>query len=218
VWPGYPGHTGIEKWMVKVIRRLLYEYNYDKNQSVVNMDCLKCFYFEKCVDTLYDKIPIGIKFVQNCKNYLFEHDIIKNRIIKGGIYYDEFGNLLFNNDFRIDLNKIKRFYIVSLDNRYQFKGWHGHKKEEKYCLCLSGMVKTGMVKIDNFDNPSRDLVSEWYILKENDCEILHIPGGYANGLMKIDKNNNQSKVLFFSNMSISESANDDFRYGVDIWR
>lgn len=198
-----------------MIKRILYEYDYNKEKSIVNNNCLDCMYFKKCVDTLYDKIPDTLKFVQNCKNYLFNGNEIKDKIIKGGIYHDDYGSILFNNNFHINLNNIKRFYVSLMVNKYHFKGWHGHKIEGKYCLCLTGIAKIGMVKIDNFQNPSKDLISEWYILKENDCEILYIPGGYANGLMSIV--NIESKVLFFSTMSISESMDDDYRYDKDMW-
>lgn len=198
------------------IERKLYEYDYDYIPGgKVNHNCLSCLFFEKCIS---DEVSRFSQFVFNCKNYQSENVFFKEKIFKGGISKNETGELLFNNNLKINLYNIKRFYTVSLYNKNEFRGWHGHKNENKYCLCLSGVIKIGMVKINNFENPSKDLIPEWYILTENDCEILHIPGGYANGIMKIDRDESKSRILFFSDISIGETEKDDYRYDKDLWR
>lgn len=189
-----------------------------KLNRIADMKCPKCLYFDKCISEFFEKVEYPMcSWDQNCLNFLSREDNIKNKVIKGGIHFDDYGNVLFNNNFNLYEREIKRFYIISLNTKNQFKGWHGHKNESKYCFCVKGIVKIGMVKIDNFENPQKDLVPDWYILKENDCEILHIPGGYANGAMKIDKNDMAGKVLFFSNMTLEESQNDDYRYDRNNW-
>ena len=144
-----------------------------------------------------------------------EDNMSKPEIFTGGLVKNEDGSIQFNNDFKIKLLDIQRYYTISLFNK-NFRGWHGHKQEHKYCLCLDGSVKIGAVEIDNWDNPSKNLIPLWYDLKEDDCKILHIPGGYANGVMNL--NDTDSRIMFFSNFTLSESENDDYRFLPKYWR
>jgi dTDP-4-dehydrorhamnose 3,5-epimerase len=208
---------------MKTGNKLLYEFNFDLDREifketlhefVINgkYGCDSCVWFKKCFD-----LPDNNGYAYECLNYVLLEKFNKDKIIQGKIILREDGDIQFFNPFHIDLEKIKRMYVIDLFKENEFRGWHGHKKEKKWCICLKGFAKVGIIKIDNFDNPSDDLKPEWYILRENDCEILYIPNGYANGVMKFT-NLDDCKVLFFSNKTVSESESDDYRFDNKKWR
>jgi dTDP-4-dehydrorhamnose 3,5-epimerase len=70
------------------------------------------------------------------------------------------------------------------------------------------------VKIDDFENPSRNLTPEYQIISESSSEIISIPKGYANGLKALEPD---SEILIFSNMSAEESLNDIIRFPANCW-
>lgn len=178
-------------------------------------DCKVCVWFKKCFD--FPKFDGFNGYAFDCLNYVPLENFNKDKIIEGKIIVRDNGDIQFFNPFDIENEKIKRMYVLNLTKEAEFLGWHGHKFEKKWCVCLKGFAKIGIIKIDDFDNPSEDLTPEWYILKENDCEILSIPAGYANGVMKFT-NIEHCKVLFFSDKTVSESENDDYRFDSKKWR
>jgi len=136
------------------------------------------------------------------------------KIIKysGGISYDDRGHIVYNNDFIF--NNIKRFYIIENDKNNFIRAWHAHKKEIKYFFCIKGKFQISLIKIDNFKNPSKKLKSKSYILDSNISEILRVPKGYANGTMNLKQG---SQLMVFSNLTLKQSLNDDFRFPFDYW-
>jgi len=137
---------------------------------------------------------------------------MKIKKIIGGVSYDERGHLTFNNDF--DFRDVKRFYLIENDKNNFIRAWHGHKKESKYFFCVSGKFKICLVKLDNFKKPSKKLKIITEILDARKSVILKVPAGYANGSMNLIQD---SKLMVFSNMSISQSLRDDYRYSFDHW-
>ncbi|MEX2350283.1 MAG: hypothetical protein WD554_05335, partial [Flavobacteriaceae bacterium] len=53
-----------------------------------------------------------------------------------------------------------------------------------------------------------------YILKEEDGDVLFIPGGYVSGIKSITEN---AKLGVFSNFTLEESIKDDYRYDKERW-
>ena len=70
------------------------------------------------------------------------------------------------------------------------------------------------MKIDDFENPSRDLLPEYHILSTENSEIISVPKGYANGLKALEPN---SELLIFSDMDLEESVNEKIRFSADWW-
>lgn len=136
------------------------------------------------------------------------------KIIEGNIYIDDRGQVGFVNDFDFSKYKIKRFYIVENHQNNFIRAWHGHKKENKYCMVVKGTVLFGAVEIDNWQNPSKDICINKFILSEKKSQILYIPHGYANGFMNLTTD---AKVIIFSSSTIEESKNDDFRFEYNYW-
>ena len=61
---------------------------------------------------------------------------------------------------------------------------------------------------------SKKLKAKKIFLSENNPQILFVPKGYANGIMNLEPN---SKLLVFSDMTLLESGNDDYRFAYDYW-
>lgn len=139
----------------------------------------------------------------------------KNKIAQlfyGNRSVDDRGEISFNNE--INLLGVERYYIIENHNSNFIRAWHGHKKEEKYIRCIRGVFQVSVVKIDNFENPSKKLkVQTWY-LSEKSPDLLYIPGGYANGTRSLEK---KSQLLIFSNYSTKKSLKDDYRFSYDYW-
>jgi dTDP-4-dehydrorhamnose 3,5-epimerase len=70
------------------------------------------------------------------------------------------------------------------------------------------------VKLDHWDSPSKDLPLQEFILDSDRNYILHVPEGYATGLQANAPN---SKLMVFSDFTLEESANDDFRFDKELW-
>lgn len=136
----------------------------------------------------------------------------KPKLIQGGIAIDDRGSISFVNDFNFE--DIKRFYIVENHKQGFVRAWHAHKKEMKYVMVIKGSALIGAVKIENWENPSKNSIPEKFVLSDQKPGILYIPEGYANGFMSLTQD---AKIIFFSSSSLEESKGDDFRYPARYW-
>jgi len=127
------------------------------------------------------------------------------RIIEGGMYTDERGVVAFVNGF--NFKDIKRFYVVYNHNKGYFRGWHGHKHEEKYIHVVSGSARIGVVNIETNEMHS-------FLLEARTPKIIYVPPGHANGFLSLT---DDTKVIFFSNMTLEESQADITRFPPDTW-
>jgi dTDP-4-dehydrorhamnose 3,5-epimerase len=136
-------------------------------------------------------------------------------IITGGLAVDDRGQVTFINDF--DFAGVKRFYMVSNHKQGFVRAWHAHKKEAKYVLVVKGAAKVGVVAIDDWDKPSKELEVKQFVLSAKSPKVLYIPAGSANGFITLTKD---AQIMFFSTSTLDESLGDDFRYDArhwDIW-
>jgi len=133
-------------------------------------------------------------------------------MMAGGLAADDRGELGFVNDFRFE--GVKRFYTVANYRQGFIRAWHGHKREAKYVTAVSGAAVVGAVRIDNWDEPSRDLTVDRFVLSAHKPSVLYIPSGFANGFMSLTPD---LKLMFFSTSSLDESQGDDFRFDARYW-
>lgn len=133
-------------------------------------------------------------------------------IIQGGKYEDERGKLTFVNDF--DLTVVKRYYIIEHSDVAVVRAWQGHKNEQKWFHVISGSFLVSVVKPDNWEKSSENLKVNKFILKAEENQVLHISGGFANGFKALEPN---SRMIVFSDFSVEESANDNFRFDSQMW-
>lgn len=134
------------------------------------------------------------------------------KLLKGGLAVDDRGTVSFVNDF--DFANVKRFYSVENHNNGFVRAWHGHKKEAKYVSVVKGSALVCAVKINDWDNPSKDSEVKKFVLSEKSPSILFIPAGHANGFMSLTKD---AKLVFYSTSSLEESKGDDFRFDARYW-
>jgi len=135
------------------------------------------------------------------------------KIIQGGNFSDHRGTISFVNDF--SFKDIERFYIISNSDINPIRAWQGHKLDAKNFYCLNGSFKIHFVKIDNWENPSKDLNIETITVTASESKIVHIPAGYANAIEALDTN---SKLLSFSTLPLTNVGDDDVRYNSDYWK
>ena len=133
-------------------------------------------------------------------------------IISGGKYQDSRGSISFVNDFKFE--EVKRFYIIEHQDTSVIRAWQGHKVEKKYFYVVKGSFEIKAIKPDNWENPSKDLLAETFILNENESNILCLPQGFINGFKALEEN---SKLMVFSNMDNEDSGNDLIRFPLDYW-
>src|SRR5690606_39644950 len=97
--------------------------------------------------------------------------------INGGIASDERGSIKFVNDF--DMSLVKRFYIISNADTELVRGWRAHKIEQRWFYVLSGSFSLDLLKIDNWETPSKESSIQKEIIKSSDLQVIHVPAGYA---------------------------------------
>lgn len=135
------------------------------------------------------------------------------QLIKGGIHTDHRGQISFVNDMKFDA--VQRFYIISNSAEKPLRAWQGHKIDNKYFYCIQGVIKVHYVKIDNWESPSKDLLVESVVLCSKESNVLHIPHGYANAIESLETG---SKLMSFSTLPLSRTAEDDVRFDSNTWR
>lgn len=133
-------------------------------------------------------------------------------IIEGGKFSDERGEIQFVNDF--DMSEIKRFYTIFHPNTSIVRAWQGHKIETRWFYCTEGSFDIRIVKIDNWEFPSDNLIPERLILSSRNPSILKIEKGYVNGIKALSEN---SKLISFSNFKLGENSDDEVRFDKNKW-
>lgn len=128
------------------------------------------------------------------------------KIINGDCYSDPRGTLFYNNEF--DASAIKRFYIIENQNTDFIRAWQGHKIEQRWFSTVQGSFKIRLIKIDNWEHPSKDLKAVEYIIKSKKMDILYIPNVYANSIQSIEEG---SKLLAMADYSMGDVL-DEYRF------
>ncbi len=134
------------------------------------------------------------------------------RIIKGGCGVDDRGRVYFVNDF--DPSQCRRLYFVENFAVGTVRAWHAHKRERKWVMAAAGAALACCVKIDDWDNPSKEAEVHRFVLDASQPALLEIPGGYANGAMSLASS---TKLLYFSDASLESSLEDDYRFSSRYW-
>lgn len=138
--------------------------------------------------------------------------MVYHNLIQGTNFTDVRGKLNFFNAF--DMASIVRFYEIKPNNVDIIRAWQAHKKEMKWFYCHTGAFVVHLILVDDFENPAPLLKPKRIVLEAIDPMILEISGGYATGFKAIEEN---SILQVFSNFSLDESKNDDFRYPIEKW-
>lgn len=138
--------------------------------------------------------------------------MLEPKLIQGNIFVDDRGQVGFVNEF--NFAGVKRFYTVKNHRQGFIRAWHAHKNESKYVMVVKGAAIVCAVRIDNWENPSKQLPVQRFILSEQIPSVLYIPNGFGNGFMNLT---NDTQLVFFSTSTVAESRGDDFRYDARYW-
>lgn len=130
----------------------------------------------------------------------------KPTLIPISIHSDARGEMRYCNEF--DLSTVKRFYSIAFAEKDRVRAWQAHKIETKAIMPISGISKVVLVQLMDFDLGIGGEIFE-FTLDASSPSILLIPGGYANGLQSKSVD---SSLMIFSNLSLDEAKNDDFRF------
>src|SRR5690606_19576757 len=130
--------------------------------------------------------------------------------IQGGIATDHRGSIRFVNEF--DMTAVKRFYIIESKDTETIRGWRAHRTEQRWFYVLEGAFSMKTVKIDNWENPSRELPVEERTLKTDDQQVIHVPAGFGTAFRALEPG---SRLLVFADYGIEHAPHDDYTYGTD---
>ena len=133
-------------------------------------------------------------------------------LIKGAMFVDDRGSISFVNNF--DLSEVRRFYMVENHEVGFIRARHCHMEESKYVMALQGTAILALVRVEDPENPPVDPHIYRYVLTSSDPTVLWVPPGYAHGAKTLDAG---TKLIFFSDASLSESQKDDFRFDAFQW-
>lgn len=136
----------------------------------------------------------------------------KPRLIEGGIFADERGEVRFINEF--NFSEITRFYQIKQSSTDVVRAWQGHKVEQKWFYCIAGSFRINLIGVDDWINPSEQLLPISFELNSRIPMVLHVPGGYANGFKALEEN---SIFLIYSDKTLEEAKNDEYRFPVNYW-
>ncbi len=129
--------------------------------------------------------------------------------ITGSRHQDDRGIITYNNDF--DASQIKRIYTIENHSTDFIRGWQGHKIEQRWFACMKGVFEISVIFVDDFENPSRDLTIQKYLLTDDVLTYLNIPSGCITAIQaKADG----SKLLVLADYGLGE-INDEYRYSLD---
>lgn len=131
------------------------------------------------------------------------------QLIAGNKHQDERGVITYNNDF--DASIIKRIYTIENSSIDFIRGWQGHQTEQRWFACINGSFEISVVQIDDFDNPSKNLIIKKYLLNDEKLTYLHIPSGCITA---IQSKREDSKLLVLADYGLGEIS-DEFRYSLD---
>lgn len=128
------------------------------------------------------------------------------KIYKGNFFTDERGTIDFNNFF--DASEIKRIYIIKNSSVDYKRGWQGHKIEQRWFCALHGSFSIRLIKIDDWQSPSKNLECLEFSLTNKILDVLHVPKGYISCIKAIEKD---SKLLVMADYSLGEIV-DEYRF------
>jgi dTDP-4-dehydrorhamnose 3,5-epimerase-like enzyme len=134
---------------------------------------------------------------------------MKPELLTGGKHSDSRGIICYNNDF--DSSFVRRIYVIENYDTSFIRGWQGHKVEQRWFSAMQGSFKIQLIKVDNWECPSKKLDSDSYVIDAEQLNVLHIPQGYISSIQSLSKG---SKLLVMSDYRLNE-INDEYRFPLD---
>lgn len=133
-------------------------------------------------------------------------------LLEGKKHEDERGIITFNNEF--DASQVKRIYTIENSSTDYIRGWQGHKIEQRWFACMKGSFEISVIKVDDFEKPSKELTIWKYLLTDDILTYLHVTAGFMTAIQSKEYN---SKLLVLSDYSLGEVA-DEYRLPIDYFK
>jgi hypothetical protein len=130
-------------------------------------------------------------------------------LISGVCYIDNRGSVIYNNYF--DFSICKRCYIIENSTENSTRAWQGHKVEQRWFIAIVGILKITLIKIDNWDFPTKSLSKLEFLLNSDTMNILHVPSGFISSIESLETG---SKLFVMSDYGFKE-IEDDYRFPFD---
>lgn len=139
--------------------------------------------------------------------------MVSHSLVKGQKHTDDRGSISFLNS--LDLTEVVRMYEIAPINEKLIRGWQAHQYEKKWFYCTQGSFIINLIKVDDFEHPRKELTATKVVLSANEPNVLNLTGGYATAIKSLEAN---SKLLIFSDFTLEQSKNDDFRFDINFWK
>lgn len=136
-------------------------------------------------------------------------DSMEPKIINGGRFSDVRGTITYNNDF--DASVIKRVYTIQNSDTNFIRGWQGHKIEQRWFSAIVGVFRIKLIKIDNWDNPSKAIKPYVFTLQADKMDILYVPAGFISSIRALEEN---SLLLVMADYFVGK-VKDEYRFEKD---
>lgn len=130
-------------------------------------------------------------------------------LINGNCHSDPRGFLLYNNDF--DVSAIKRIYTIENQGIDFVRAWQGHKIQQRWFVAVQGSFKIKLIKIDDWEHPSKELSPHEFILNSEKLDVLYVPSGYANSIQSMAEG---ARLLVMADYLLGE-VDDEYRFAPD---
>lgn len=130
-------------------------------------------------------------------------------LIKGGEFKDERGRLSYNNGF--DASEVCRIYTIENIDTEFVRGWQGHSVEQRWFSAVMGAFEIKLIKIDNWEEPSKSLESKVFRLDSETLDVLQTPAGFISSIRSLQYG---SKLLVMADNPLGKT-NDERRYSSD---
>ncbi len=132
--------------------------------------------------------------------------LVEPHIIIGNSFSDDRGKIFFNNEF--NAVEVKRIYFITNHSLNFVRGWQGHQIEQRWFMCVKGVFEIKIIKVDNWDKPSRDLQVLVYHVNSDNADVLYVPKGYISSIQALEES---SKLMAMSDYQLGE-VNDEYRF------
>jgi dTDP-4-dehydrorhamnose 3,5-epimerase len=103
------------------------------------------------------------------------------------------------------MTDVKRMYLIEPTPNL-IRAWQGHQIENKWFSVVSGRFEVQVVSMKDLT------VKKFFILSEDHDEVIKIESGFYNGVKALEP---KSKLLVYSDKSLNESLNDDYRLSLE---
>lgn len=133
-------------------------------------------------------------------------------LISGGRHKDHRGVIRYNNAY--DATLVKRIYIIENAAINFERRWQGHRIEQRWFTTISGIFIIRLIKIDNWESPSKELDKITFEISDENADVLHVPAGYVSSIQGLT---NKSKLLVMADYRLNE-INDEYKFSPDYFK